>query len=365
MKYPTVGIYTKTFWYYFDMFKNLKIKQDCVTFDDYDLFVHSEIKNKIAVLHVLQPSNDDWFANFTKELQELQIICKHVIVLASEFHSNVAELFRKLDYNNITYYTCGSLNFKLNHATEKQYLDFFHTTTFFYKKYLPEILSRLQPYNDKENYFDVLLGLEKPHRDFVYNYFSNHMGNNIVTYFKECKIPISHICDKTQWVFEEEPGVDLVSAYYTAQNVKYYGCEMQVSKIIPINVYNKTAYSIIAETNWFNNFVFYTEKTAKPIIAKRLFVMFAGINYLENLKKAGFQTFHGIIDEKYDSVVDNETRWGMALEQVDWLQKQSQRDILNRITPILEHNFNHIMNTNWQENFVIELEKDIVRIIAD
>ena len=363
MKHPTVGVYTKTFWYYFENFQNLNIKQDCVTFDDYDLFVSSEVKNKIALLHVMFPSDDDWFENFKKELLELQKICKHVIVLAAEVHFNVVELFKNLDYDNITYYVCGALNFTLNRATVKQYIDFFHTTTFFYKEYLPEILLRLQPYNEKENYFDALLGLKKPHRDVVYNYFSNHLGNNVVTYFKECKIPIQHICDKTKWILETESGVDLGSAYYTASHVKYYGHLMQLSKVIPINVYNATAYSIIAETNCFNDFVFYTEKTAKPIIAKRLFVMFAGINYLENLKKAGFQTFHGIIDESYDSVIDDETRWHMALEQVDWLIKQPQKDILNRIAPILEHNFNHIMNTNWEKNFLFELEKDIVHII--
>jgi hypothetical protein len=93
--------------------------------------------------------------------------------------------------------------------------------------------------------------------------------------------------------------------------------------------------------------------------------MFAGQNYLANLRQLGFQTFDGIIDEGYDTESDALIRWHRAWEQMQWLADQSQSEILERIRPIVEHNFKHIMTTNWAERFRQELEQDFVRIIAD
>ena len=93
--------------------------------------------------------------------------------------------------------------------------------------------------------------------------------------------------------------------------------------------------------------------------------MFAGQNYLANLKKLGFQTFGDIIDESYDQESDALIRWRLAWEQMQWLSNQPQEQILERIRPIVEHNFAHIMTINWAERFRQELEQDFVRIIAD
>jgi hypothetical protein len=93
--------------------------------------------------------------------------------------------------------------------------------------------------------------------------------------------------------------------------------------------------------------------------------MFAGQNYLANLRRLGFQTFDGIIDEGYDTESDALIRWRQAWEQMQWLADQPQLEILERIRPIVEHNFAHIMTINWAERFRQELEQDFVRIIAD
>ncbi len=129
-------------------------------------------------------------------------------------------------------------------------------------------------------------------------------------------------------------------------------------------MYNQTAYSVVAETCFHDNFAFYTEKTSKPIIAKRLFVMFAGQHYLANLRKLGFRTFDSVIDESYDQESDALIRWKKAWDQMKWLSEQPQEQILERIRPIVEHNFEHIMTTNWANDFRAELEQDFARAIA-
>jgi hypothetical protein len=74
-------------------------------------------------------------------------------------------------------------------------------------------------------------------------------------------------------------------------------------------------------------------------------------SWAENL---GFKTFDGIIDESYDNVEDNQTRWTMALSQLMWLDTQDQIEILEEASSILEHNYNLL-----QQNFYSKLVTDV------
>jgi len=151
---------------------------------------------------------------------------------------------------------------------------------------------------------------------------------------------------------------------HTIQTVKYYGISITMSQIVPFKIYNQTYYSLVAETNAVNSFNFYTEKIVKPMLAKRLFIVIAGQNYLKNLRTFGFKTFDGIIDESYDYEINDEIRWHMALDQLQYLCKQNPQEVLNKIKDVVEHNQQLILNTNWYENFRQQLAKDIDRTIA-
>ena len=82
-------------------------------------------------------------------------------------------------------------------------------------------------------------------------------------------------------------------------------------------------------------------------MAKRLFIMFAGPNYLESIRSLGYKTFNEIIDESYDLELDDKTRWNMALEQVKLLTTIDQQYVLEKIKPVLEHNYNLFVNTDY------------------
>jgi hypothetical protein len=221
----------------------------------------------------------------------------------------------------------------------------------------------LRPFETKYRAFDILLGRKKLHRDELYKHTQTQPNLGIITYFNDYNTRLGN--DPEEWIWEHT-GVKISNTpEWTVDRVNYYGHDMSLSQIIPVNVYNQTAYSVVAETCFHDNFAFFTEKTSKPIIARRLFVMFAGQNYLANLRRLGFQTFDGIIDEGYDTESDALIRWRQAWEQMQWLADQPQLEILERIRPIVEHNFAHIMTINWAERFRQELEQDFVRIIAD
>ena len=59
---------------------------------------------------------------------------------------------------------------------------------------------------------------------------------------------------------------------------------------------------------------------------------------MKTLQSFGFKTFNDVLDESYDSIEDNITRWRLAFEQVIWLSNQDPKKILTQVKPILDHN---------------------------
>ena len=85
------------------------------------------------------------------------------------------------------------------------------------------------------------------------------------------------------------------------------------------------------------------------MLARRLFVVFAGYKFLYNLRKLGFQTFNGVIDESYDLIEQEQERWSAVFEQVKYLCSMDQQEIYNRIRPIVEHNYEIAYNRDWTQ----------------
>jgi hypothetical protein len=135
----------------------------------------------------------------------------------------------------------------------------------------------------------------------------------------------------------------------TADWVDYCGVRTGLSRVIPIQVFNDTAHSIVAETDHDNTLSFFSEKTAKPLIARRMFVAFSGYKFLHNLRNQGFLTFCDIIDESYDLIENSQERYRAAFDQVRRLCDMDQLEVYNTVKGVLEHNHQHIMNTNWTQ----------------
>jgi hypothetical protein len=269
-----------------------------------------------------------------------------------------------MDKENIVFFIAGTINQPLVNATVKYYFDWFHTSRYFYKEYLPEILQRINYSTPKRFPFEILLGRKKLHRDCVYNHVKSTFNEQdyVMRYFND---PDKKYIGKDQdlWISETAGLAVDRPLEWTVDFVKYYGHTMSVSQVIPITLYNRTNFSIVAETNWASYYTFFTEKTVKPIIGKRLFIMVAGEGYLKTLRELGFKTFDGIIDESYDNEPDDLIRFEAACKQARWLCDQDQRDILNRVQPIVEHNFNLMMTRDWHGEFIREFESIVDSVV--
>lgn len=354
---PTsVGIYTDTDTCFFHFTSPLRFyRSEDLEFDAFsevDLFINSSNNFKFAAFHVpFQPGELAW----VERLHKLYDAADHVFVFCSELHQHTYEQLIKLDLPKITIFLCGFINdYTFKHAQIKVWMDWIITTNYFYHASRPNLLAeKLQPHVNKSKYFDILLGCQRTHRDFIHQHIvDNQLQDKVImTYHRYWFDDLR----KTDHIFETD-GLEFFpeSEYnHTVRVVSYFGCRMNLSQIVPFIIYNDSYYSIVAETNAVNGFNFYTEKVVKPVLAKRLFVAFAGQHYLKHFRELGFKTFDSVIDESYDDEPDQQRRWSKAIAQVDYLMSQDPVEIYSKISDIIEHNQQLMLSKKWHYNNVV------------
>ena len=104
---------------------------------------------------------------------------------------------------------------------------------------------------------------------------------------------------------------------------------------------------IVTETVYDYPAIFYTEKTFKPIVNKRHFVMLGVAGSIKKLQDMGFKTFDNFWDEDYDNIQDPEKRLLSVFEIVKYVYNKSIEELqtlCNDMDDILEYNFNFYIN---------------------
>jgi hypothetical protein len=107
---------------------------------------------------------------------------------------------------------------------------------------------------------------------------------------------------------------------------------------------NDSLWHIVTETVFYYDKLHLTEKIFKPIVMKQPFMLLGAIGNLAYLKSYGFKTFEGIIDESYDTIVDNDARTEAVVAQIAWycaLNAEEKQSVIEAIAPIVEYNFHH------------------------
>ena len=329
--------------------------EDKKTFFQYHLGNLSYVNKQasVACFHIPYPIPHTFESEFNLAIEQYE----QIVVAVTEMHPSTINFVRRYDDKKIAYFFCGKLNQKLIHSQEHEFLDWFIQTLFFYKEQRPNVLNKLRPYDKKPLYFDALLGRHKPHRSLIWNYINQNLPKlGVATYVANTYCDFNRE-DSKKWIWEHDGLVVDQLPKFTIDKVIYNGCSISLSHIVPISVYNQTAYSVVAETNLDDDYVFFTEKTVKPLLARRLFLISGNRYSLKTLKELGFKTFDTIIDETYDTVADYQQRTTMMLHQLKWLCEQDQETILAQAKPIVDHNYIHLTTTDWYERFSVEFAK--------
>lgn len=220
-----------------------------------------------------------------------------------------------------------------------------------------ELLDQLRQYCVTKQYrFDALLGVQRPHRDLIYQawFRSDHRDQILLTYFQQD--PRTGIWDVPYEVQSQGPDpAEHSRLHYTLSSKVASAKSVETFMIVPVTVYNNSWYSIIAEGFTDHRGTRLTEKTAKALVSERLFVLFGAPHDLARMQRLGFQTFADIVDESYDDIMDDEERWHAAWRQVEWLCQQDPVEIQQASHGIRAHNRRVFLETDWYANLKMHL----------
>lgn len=345
----------------------LKFDRPTEIIHDFATYVSAPADCKIAFtahrLNCTEDPNCAVYQGFEDKICRLSDCSNLVFSFESELHHYHWTIWSQCHRPNVYWCQPGTVNDRSDMSSNIIYWgDWFKTTVNLYLA-LPEVLQQLTPYAQKPRYFDALLGSPKPHRSYVAQAVTENGLEQkfILTYGGAWNNKEFYARDYFIWEPGCEPEGDVIG---TADHVIYHGRRCHLSQVMPIQVYNDTAYSIVAETDHDNTLSFYSEKTAKAFIARRLFVAFSGYKFLSNLRDLGFQTFGSVIDESYDLIKDDNARYQAAFEQVKKLCDLPQQQVLAQIEPVLEHNHQLIMQTDWTKFARDRIQQRINQLLA-
>jgi hypothetical protein len=319
-----------------DQFKNYKHTNNL------DTYVQDTEYKKYAFLICW---DSDSIIECSKRSNDITNASEHVFLYASEFYAYNIEPLKKFDKSNVTIF-CPKIKLAFEFAQVYPWHFWLSDTANLYKHYIPDWFNDLTVDQPKEKYFDVLLGHQRPSRDYLYNYLQTIDQSKIHLSYQKLGQSISQNTDA--WICLDPRLQSLCNtAYDSSHPIIYNNSKYNLSQFIDVGIYNTSAYTVIAETNTDNIMSWFTEKTAKPILAKRLFLALANQGFLSELRKLGFRTFDGIIDESYDNESDVRLRAKLIVEQMKFLMKQDQLSIFEKIKPIVEHNYQVIQTIDY------------------
>tara|TARA_S200000501_G_scaffold361686_1_gene390263 strand:- start:39 stop:578 length:540 start_codon:yes stop_codon:yes gene_type:complete len=132
------------------------------------------------------------------------------------------------------------------------------------------------------------------------------------------------------------PGIKNNDLDYTQQKRSRYQSDF----------YKYYGLDIVTETVFNYPYPFITEKTLRPIVSKRPFIIVGSSGTLTVLKSKGFQTFSHIIDESYDEILDYSDRFDSVTASIKEFVTQPIEKIRQDVASVihtLEHNFQNYL----------------------
>lgn len=322
-----------------------------ISLDDIDVYHINDIVNflqlencsKIALLEVN-------YSNLSKFDQLLEQVCNcdSIIVYSMELTSSIVQLMKKYDRSNFVFVVNGTVNQPIVNAQVHAQLNWLISTAAPYQSMFVDLLKQnLAPFAQKKYKFEVMYGRKRDHRMFVHNLINQSTLSE--HFFQTPFFDNTDDSDRRSLVtVESNYNIDLNDLWEDDMVVEpppnnyhciYHGHRALISQIVPFKIYKQSMYSLVCETRYANDYSFFTEKIAKPIVGQRLFIVISGQHYLKNLRALGFKTFGSIIDESYDDVEDNEQRWKYAIEQAVGLCSRDPVEVFGKLVPIVLHNY--------------------------
>jgi hypothetical protein len=133
--------------------------------------------------------------------------------------------------------------------------------------------------------------------------------------------------------------------------------------IVNPRCYTDTWFSLVTETIYDYPHTFRTEKIWKPILMAHPFVVAANRGYLKDLRNAGFQTFHSLIDESYDQIDCPRARIERIIDTVHSISLSGSANFWEASRDICKYNQQHLVEYNREQR--AELPRQLLSYIDE
>ena len=116
--------------------------------------------------------------------------------------------------------------------------------------------------------------------------------------------------------------------------------------------YTSFLIDIVAETFTSGRSFFPTEKTVRPMLLQKPFIIMGPKCFLIHLRQMGFRTFHDFWDEEYDGFtgVERYTRILILIDNIAMMTIPELTSMYAKMQEILEHNYNLLINKTYTTN---------------
>jgi hypothetical protein len=138
-----------------------------------------------------------------------------------------------------------------------------------------------------------------------------------------------------------------------------YGAES--SAVYNSEDFNNTAISIVLETV-FDGRIHLTEKILRPIACGHPFILAAGPGSLQLLRSYGFHTFHGYVNEEYDTITDHKERLGAIIKEMNRIASLpiiEQTALIETLRGIAAFNKQRFFSDEFFQQVVDELQRNV------
>jgi hypothetical protein len=133
------------------------------------------------------------------------------------------------------------------------------------------------------------------------------------------------------------------------------------------NDYACTAIEVVLETLFDDTRLHLTEKTFRPIACGQPVMLMATHGSLQYLRDYGFQTFDGIIDETYDTIIDPRQRLESVIQEMSRiaaLDKSKKYKLWEQLYEIAKFNQRLFFSKDWQQSISQEFLTNLSRSIS-
>ena len=126
--------------------------------------------------------------------------------------------------------------------------------------------------------------------------------------------------------------------------------------IVNPRCYTDSWFSLVTETIFDYPYTFRTEKIWKPVLMAHPFVVAANRGYLQDLRNAGFQTFHTVLDESYDQIDCPHARIERIIETVRAICYSGSADFWQATRDICKYNQQRLVEYNREQRAQLPLQ---------